>query len=318
MRRPLPLKDTSMGWFSRLISGSPKPSVPQPAPPAPVAPKAKTPAERRTYVLSGSVACAEFSSDYEQYSVDVVTGPDHYDALASAWVTDRPERCQTVYLRPDPQTRSGVLVQRSPATTLGQLSPVDASLYRGLIEAIVDLGLECTAAAKTTGGTGERQRLKLKLSLDSPQQIGNDFEVAQEKLAPRAVEDGAAKPRKVTPVADPLQALPLDHPRFVAVVGESHYQEALRRLAANGQTAAVTIEGEPNNLRDGNAVRVADSNGETLGYLAKGQYTQLKKIARTRPLTCLAELCGGTPEKPSVGLVVDLGDAFSSADDSAE
>ena len=302
-----------MSWFSRLISGTPKPSVSPPALPTTAAPKVKTPAERRTYVLSGAVSCAEFSSDYEQYPVDVETDTDHYNALVGSWVANRPERCQTVYLRPDPESQSGVLVQRSPATTLGRLSPIDASLYRGLIEAIMDLGLACTAAAKTNGGTGERQRLRLKLSLDDPQQIKKDFEIPNEKLAPRPVEEGVriAKSRMVKQPADSIQALPVDHPRFVAVVGESHYQEALRRMAASALTARVTVEGEPGNPHDKKAVRIANDAGETLGYLAKGQYTQLKQMARAKTLTCLAELRGGTPEKPGVGLVLDLGDSFS-------
>lgn len=302
-----------MNWISRLISGSPKPSASPPAPSTTAAPKAKTPAERRTYVLSGTVSCAEFSSDYDQYPVDVETDTDSYNALVESWVADRPERCQTIYLRPDPESRSGVLVQRSPATTLGRLSSLDASLYRGLIEAITDLGLACTAAAKTNGGTGERQRLRLKLSLDAPQQIGKDFEIPHEKLAPRPVEERVrtATSRKVRPPSDSIQALPVDHPRFVAVVGESHYQEALRRMAASAPTARVTVEGEPSNPHDKKAVRIANDAGETLGYLAKGQYTQLKQVARAKPLTCLAEFRGGTSEKPSVGLVLDLGDSFS-------
>jgi hypothetical protein len=303
-----------MNWFSRLFSGSPRSSAPHQSLPSTVAPKVKTAAERRTYVLSGTVPCAEFSSDYDQHSVDVTTEANHYEALVGSWVADRPERCQTVYLRPDPESQSGVLVQRSPATTLGRLSPIDASLYRGLIEALMGLGLACTAAAKTNGGTGARQRLRLKLSLDSPQQIGREFGIPEEKLAPRAVEDAAhiAASRKVKRSVDSFHTLPADHPRFVAVVGESHYQDALQRMAAAGTTARVSVEGEPSNPHDQKAVRIANEAGETLGYLAKGHYTQLKQVARAKPLTCLAELRGGTPEKPSVGLVLDLGDSFSS------
>lgn len=302
-----------MSWLSRLILRSPKPSASPQSSPATAAPKVKTPAERRTYVLSGTVSCANFTSDYDRYPVDVTTDAEHYDALVDSWVADRPERCQTIYLRADPDGQSGVLVQRSPAMTLGRLSPPDAAHYRGLIDAVTELGLACTAAAKTNGGTGAQQRLRLKLSLDSPQQIGQDFEVNEEKLAPRPVEHTApvAASRRVTRPADSIEVLPADHPRFAAVVGESHYQEVLRRMATRATTVRVTVEGEPSDPHDKKAVRIANEAGETLGYLAKEQYTQLKHVARVKPLRCLAELRGGTPEKPSVGLVLDLGDSFS-------
>lgn len=300
-----------MSWLTRLFAGSPKeapsPTAPEQTSSSPVS----TSASRRTYVLSGLVPCAEFSSDGGRHAVDVTTGPEDYAALLDAWAEDKPERLQTVYLRPDPETRNGVVVQRPAATTLGRLSPRDAGRYRGLIEAVMELGLTCTATAKTSGA-GDHQRLKLSLNLDDPRQIGRDFHVTEERLTPRLTEDGesAAEIQSTMAAGDSIRGLPADHPRYVAVVGESHYQLVLQRMAAESRAARVTIEGEPSNAYDRGAVRVANDAGETVGYLAKGQYTKLKQLARATPLVCQAELKGGTTETPAIGLVVDLGEEF--------
>lgn len=298
-----------MSWLSRLFSGATTPTAVTSPPPS-----VDSPAERRKYILSGTVPCATFTSDYDSYPVAVTTDSDQYDALVAAWVADRPERCQIVYLRPDPRDHIGVLVQRSPATTIGCLSPIDASLYRGLIEAIADLGLACTAGAKTDGGTGARQRLRLALSLDSPEQIAADFAIPPERIARQRPSDDAAQPpqsREATTPSESILSLRSDHPRFVGVVGESHYQATLKRMVARAPSAWVTIEGEPENPYDKNAVRIANEAGETIGYLARGRYTRLKKIARVAPVACSAELRGGTSDKPSIGIVIDPGDSFA-------
>jgi HIRAN domain len=309
--------EDAMTWLSRLFAGSQKAPAATPTA-APARPKVKSAAERRTYVLSGTVSCAEFTSDYDSYPVNVTTDSDCYDALVASWIADRPERCQTVYLRRDPTNPAGVLVQRSPATTIGRLSPIDAPLYRGLIAALAGLGLASTASAKTIGGTGARQRLRLALSLDSPQHIAADFEIPQNEIVWQGSLESVASlatPRRTKAHSQSSESLPADHPRFIGVVGESHYQDVLRQMLASAPRASVTIEGEPTNPQDKNAVRIANEAGETIGYLAKGHYTQLKQIARARPVQCWAELRGGTPDKPSVGIVLDLGDSFAAGPD---
>ena len=306
-----------MTWLSCLFAGSQK--APQAtASTTSARPQVKSPAERRTYILSGTVRCAEFTSDYDNYPVDVTTDSEHYDALVASWVADRPERCQTVYLRPDPTNPAGVLVQRSPAKTIGCLSSIDAPLYRGLVAAIAGLGLASTASAKTIGGTGARQRLRLALSLDSPQQFATDFEIPHDQIVWRGPVGSVAlpvTPRKTKARTQSNEPLPTDHPRFIGVVGESHYQDTLRQMLASATRVSVTIEGEPSNPYDKNAVRIANDVRETIGYLAKGHYTQLKQIARAQPVKCWAELRGGTPDKPSIGIVLDLGDSFAAGSD---
>jgi hypothetical protein len=154
----------------------------------------------------------------------------------------------------------------------------------------------------------------LALSLDSPEQIATDFGIPDESIAKRRSPDSVvanARSRKAAARSESIRSLPGDHPRFVGVVGESHYQDPLRTMLGSGKSIRVTVEGEPANAHDKNAVRIANDAGETIGYLAKGQYTLLKKIARVAPVTCSAELRGGTPDKPSIGIVLDLGDSFA-------
>ena len=140
----------------------------------------------------------------------VTTDPDQYDALVTSWIADRPERCQTVYLRPNPADQIGVLVQRSPATTIGCLSSIDASLYRGLIEAMAGPGLACTASTKTGVVYGARQRLRLALHLDSPEQIAADFAIPPERIVRRRPSDDAAQTpqsRVTTTLSESIQSL---------------------------------------------------------------------------------------------------------------
>ena len=82
-------------------------------------------------------------------------------------------------------------------------------------------------------------------------------------------------------------------------------------MLATAPIARVTIESEPENPYNKNAVRIANEAGETIGYLARGRYTCLKTVARVAPVVCSAELRGGRSDKPSIGIVIDLGDSFA-------
>lgn len=292
-----------MSWFSRLLT-SPKPPVTV-APPTSAPIPAKSPAEKRTYLLNLTERCAEFSSDYDRYPVPVTTEPEEYAVLQAGWQDDGGERCQTVRLRPDPASATDVLVQRG-AITIGRLTPEYAVRYRELIEAVSALELTPTAAAKTLGGTPSRPQLRLMLSLDSPQTVAADFAISLKSTAP-VIPPETTRPRSRKPKAQ-SDTLSADFPRHVAVVGESHYQDVLRRMFASSARVTVIIEGEPTNQYDKKAVRVANESGETLGYLAKGHYTELKALARLRARTCSADLRGGTPDRPSIGIVLDISD----------
>jgi hypothetical protein len=107
------------------------------------------------------------------------------------------------------------------------------------------------------------------------------------------------------------------HGYAVAIVGESYRQTALRDLSAGRRlrgeevrfTAAVTPE--PTNPYDANAVRIDILNGVQIGYLSRedaAAYALVLKtvIATGKQGVCRARLIGGTADKPSIGVLLDL------------
>jgi hypothetical protein len=96
---------------------------------------------------------------------------------------------------------------------------------------------------------------------------------------------------------------------YIGVVGESHYQDALRSLMAMAQPNRIVTVGvvrEPDNPFDSKAIRVFDpATGKTLGYLPRGT-TGFVRLLKEHGIERHAELTGGTPEKPSIGLVLHL------------
>lgn len=101
----------------------------------------------------------------------------------------------------------------------------------------------------------------------------------------------------------------------LAIVGESNYQYALRAARANltqddeGRLILpVRVECEPTNKFDRNAVRVTTIAGATLGYLPReGAALYCEAIARLGgSVICKAALFGGEPDKPSIGVWLDL------------
>jgi len=63
---------------------------------------------------------------------------------------------------------------------------------------------------------------------------------------------------------------------------------------------------EPTNPYDTNAVRV-EIDGRHVGYLARDVAKRFAPfVASAQPITCQPELHGGTPDKPSIGVVLDF------------
>lgn len=137
-----------------------------------------------------------------------------------------------------------------------------------------------------------------------------------------------AKERKME-----LSVLELSGDGYCAVVGESHYQEALRGTAA---ICSVDEDGErvfqaylirePNNPYDSNAIAVYSSQGQ-LGYLSRENaedYLDVLEEVVDRGYdggACDATLRGGIPGKPSFGVVLNLADpdtCFTDLVDGAE
>lgn len=96
---------------------------------------------------------------------------------------------------------------------------------------------------------------------------------------------------------------------YIRVVGESHYQDALKDLlvtAHPNRIVTVGVEREPDNPLDPKAIRVFDpTTGRTLGHLPRGT-TGFARLLKEHSIECHAELKGGTPDKPSIGIVLHL------------
>jgi HIRAN domain len=98
---------------------------------------------------------------------------------------------------------------------------------------------------------------------------------------------------------------------FVAVVGESHYQEALRAAKAtqplvDEPVVRASLVPEPTNPYDANAVAVHIEPFGTVGYLRRElAKTYSQALQQVGSAHCPAKLYGGTPDKPSIGVVLD-------------
>ncbi len=103
----------------------------------------------------------------------------------------------------------------------------------------------------------------------------------------------------------------------VAIVGESNYQDALRRSKREakdyGGKAYITaiVVREPDNKFDSGAVKVMNGRLETIGYLGRavaakyGESIELWE-AEGYSLRCQAVLVGGAGKRESIGAWLDL------------
>lgn len=95
---------------------------------------------------------------------------------------------------------------------------------------------------------------------------------------------------------------------LLKVVGESHYQPALKAMRRrDGDITAVVLHREPDNPFDRNAVRVCDHvTGETVGYLKKHTAKQFgEAVTALAGKTCPAELTGGSRRARTIGIFFD-------------
>jgi hypothetical protein len=101
---------------------------------------------------------------------------------------------------------------------------------------------------------------------------------------------------------------------FVAVVGESKYQPALRTLSdlfvlieRTERTFTATLKPEPANSVDPNAVVVTTDDGTTIGYLARDMAVTFQKrlLRQSKVVRCPAQLRGGD-DGQSIGVVLDF------------
>lgn len=146
----------------------------------------------------------------------------------------------------------------------------------------------------------------------------------QEQATPTPIPDSTPHVPMATlselAVTGPYKAFHLVADSRIAVVGESHYQAALRRAvdknhSDGGLPVAACLVREPENKYDRNAVRI-DVQGETVGYIARDEAPWMQKklmwLERQglRPV-CQARVFGGGPGKPSYGIVLHASHALN-------
>ena len=121
----------------------------------------------------------------------------------------------------------------------------------------------------------------------------------------------------------PVNSTPATHidkgqERFgLEIVGESHYQDALRRSLKSAsdshgrKVVRVLVQREPTNAFDPDAIRISHPTHGLLGYLSRGEAKRYTShIARFEAagltVTCTAMLAGGSRDKPSIGAWLNL------------
>lgn len=124
--------------------------------------------------------------------------------------------------------------------------------------------------------------------------MGGRWLLREDEIAGVEAEWAAAPPR------------PSSQTTYVGIVGESYRQDTIRRLARVG--ADVHLIPEPENPHDRHAIKVCLATGEQLGYMdrerAEEMSTQLREGWRFGAF--IARTTGGTPDKPSRGVVLRL------------
>ena len=105
-------------------------------------------------------------------------------------------------------------------------------------------------------------------------------------------------------------AIHLDGDRDVSVVGESHYQPALRELAATGPNIIAGLVPEPANRHDPNAIQV-QVQAKVVGYLSREDAIRylplLRRYAKEgRIVACDGFIIGGREKGHHYGVILSL------------
>jgi hypothetical protein len=130
----------------------------------------------------------------------------------------------------------------------------------------------------------------------------------RERSAPPAVTRPAESSRATVDLGSPAAGCNFN------IVGESHYQGRLRNISASaGRSFTALLMPEPTNAFDPNAIRVVAEGAGTIGYLSREDAVHyapvLELLGRHAHVgSCMARLTGGTPEKRSFGVLLNLRD----------
>ena len=103
----------------------------------------------------------------------------------------------------------------------------------------------------------------------------------------------------------------------MGIVGEGHYGVELRRIAGTRQRRgesvefSVTLQPEPTNPYDPQAVVVLSDHRKTIGYLSREHAAEYGPVfaalaAHGQIAQCKAKMFGGTKAKPNIGVWLDI------------
>jgi hypothetical protein len=333
----------------RFILGNRSVAAPPTQPPALVPSPTPTPAapEIRSsgYITTptGNVPVVLIPATLRGYFYEIVSESAYQDTLRDIWQRQRPERELSLRLVAEPSNShdpNAVAVQTFAGVTVGYLPRGDAADYQQLVVQWEREGLTGICSAKLLGGTRGRNHIEVLLDIESPTVVATKLNlsyvnVRTQETLPAPSEEPKPKahhrrPRHATklselPIADDSCIdVGLGRGFSVGVVGESHRQSALHDLS-NGRrerdeevdfTAELVLE--PENPVDRHAVKVCIKGGAQVGYLSRDDavhyHIALEALAKSgQRAICRARLVGGTADKPSIGVVLDLRAAHSLA-----
>ncbi len=117
----------------------------------------------------------------------------------------------------------------------------------------------------------------------------------------RGPRDAYPRPRRAPRAPQPLEDL--SGRASLAVVGESHYQDALLVLAGPKRPGGVELRTafrlvpEPENPYDSNAIAVRSTEGATVGYLPAAQAVRYGPLVPAGGASCAGVVLGGDADR---------------------
>ena len=177
--------------------------------------------------------------------------------------------------------------------------------------------IEAAIAEATNSGVDPEELKRVSAEAESKKTRGR-------KAKPARSGSGEATPSpEESSTTDALVGSTIEFPSSgpfpVAVVGESRRQATLKQLAGtrltHGESVVFTaaVVPEPKNSFDPNAIAIYVHGGGQVGYLAREDALELKAVSQALLAQksiglCRARLIGGTENKPSIGVMLDLAD----------
>lgn len=268
-------------------------------------------------LVSASPALEEPSRDYditsvlnertfEDQSLDIdLVGVAHYQDRLKDLASREPGGLFCAILVPEPHNASdsnAIAVHADGLGVVGYLSAADAVKYRTVAGLVSAHGLKATGLGHWfRADSREDAAIDAYVEFGPPTGLARDIRetygpaprVAQRPVG-RAHTSGGWK---------------------LGIVAESYYQAELLRIS-EGRRARGTevvfraqLRPEPDNANDPNAVAVYVAEGTQIGYLPSDIAAEFNAFLRSQPepVDCEAFLVGGTPDKPSIGAVLEFG-----------